>query len=175
FNNSLHHTRPGINPNRLRKIIHKWSHAIQEVEFIAADYRHTITSICAIDLVFLDPPYGGNRGRYLPTDFNLSEFYDELQRLNTTGAKWVLTFDGRAGNRSYTTSVPSALYKARLALPTGNSPFTKLMKKGIDAVVESVYLNFEPPTEILNQLVKLGKQELRRPADLDVQQGRLFD
>jgi len=175
FNNSLHHTRPGISPARLRKVIHKWSHAIQDVGFVAADYRQTLTSVGANDLVFLDPPYGGTRGRYLPADFNLNEFYDELQRLNAIGAKWVLTFDGRAGSRSYTTSVPSALYKARLALPTGNSPFTKLMKKEIDAVVESVYLNFEPPAEILNQLVKLGEQELCRPADLDMQQGRLFD
>ena len=175
FNNSLHHTRPGIAPARLRKVIRKWSHAIQGVEFIAADYRQTLVSVSANDLVFLDPPYGGTKGRYLPTDFNLGEFYAELQRLNTIGAKWVLTFDGRAGNRSYATSIPSSLYKVRLALPTGNSPFVKLMKKRIDAVVESVYLNFEPPTELLNQLVKFGAHELRPRADLDVQQSRLFD
>jgi len=175
FNNSLHHTRPGIAPARLRKVIHQWSRIIQGVEFIAADYRQTLVSASVNDLVFLDPPYGGTKGRYLPADFSLDEFYDELQRLNAIGARWVLTFDGRAGNRSYTTSIPSALYKARLALPTGNSPFTKLMKKGIDAVLESVYLNFEPPTKVLNQLVKFGEQKLRRSAHLDVQQGRLFD
>lgn len=175
FNNSLHHTRPGIAPARLRKVIHKWSHAIQGVEFIAADYRQTLVSASANELVFLDPPYRGTKGRYLPTNFCLDEFYNELQRLNAIGAKWILTFDGRAGNRSYFTSIPSASYEVRLALPTGNSPFVKLMKKGIDAVVESVYLNFEPPTELLNQLVKFGEQKLRRRANFDVQQDRLFD
>lgn len=175
FNNSLHHTRPGIAPARLRKVMHKWSQVVQDVEFIAADYRQTLTSVSANDLVFLDPPYAGTKGRYLPIDFCLDEFYDELQRLNVIGAKWVLTFDGRAGSRSYATSIPSALYRVRLALPTGNSPFTKLMNKSLDAVVESVYLNFEPPTKLLNQLVKFGKQKLRRRANFDVQQGRLFD
>ncbi|HID62807.1 MAG TPA: Dam family site-specific DNA-(adenine-N6)-methyltransferase [Anaerolineae bacterium] len=175
FNNSLHHTRPGIAPARLRRVIRQWSRAIQGVEFIAAGYRGTLASVSTNDLVFLDPPYGGTKGRYLPTDFNLDEFYDELQRLNAIGAKWVLTFDGRAGSRSYATSIPSVLYRVRLALPTGNSPFTRLMKKSLDAIVESVYLNFEPPTELLNQLVKFGKQKLRCRSNFDVQQPRLFD
>lgn len=175
FNNSLHHTRPGIAPARLREVIRQWSATLQSVEFIAADYHQTLASIRANDLAFLDPPYGGTKGRYMPDAFNMDEFCDELEKLNTIGAKWVLTLDGKAGSRSYATSIPPALYKARLALPTGNSPFTKLMRTGIDAVVESVYLNFEPLTKLSSQLVDLGQQKLRCRAGLDVQQSRLFD
>jgi DNA adenine methylase len=174
FNNSLHHTRPGIAPDRLRQVIHQWSHIVQGVEFVAADYRQTLAPVRAGDLVFLDPPYGGTRGRYVPVEFNLDEFYSELERLNRVGAKWVLTFDGKAGNRSYAAEIPSALYKVRSALPTGNSPFTKLMKTGVDAVVESVYLNFQPPTKLTSQLVKLGQQRPARRASLNVQQNSLF-
>lgn len=175
FNNSLHYTRPGIAPGRLRRIILHWSYAIQGVEFLTADYRQTLAPAGACDVVFLDPPYGGTRGRYLPSDFNLDEFYDELQRLNTIGAKWILTFDGRAGKRSYTTSIPPELYKVRFALQTGNSPFTKLMRTSIDAVIESVYFNFEPSIEPLDKLVYLGKQEASRSSGVNVQQSRLFD
>jgi len=175
FNNSLHHTRPGISPTRLRKIIHQWSNVIQDVQFVAADYRETLSTVATSDLVFLDPPYAGTKGRYIPDEFDFDEFCKELQRLNTVGAKWVLTLDGTAGDRTYPTIVPSGLYKVRLGLPTGNSPFTKLMKMGIDPVVESVYLNFEPPAKLLNQIVNLGQQKLRRRGGLDVQQGRLFD
>ena len=175
FNNSLHHTRPGIAPDRLRQVIHQWSHIVQGVEFVAADYRQTLAPVRAGDLVFLDPPYGGTRGRYVPVEFNLDEFYSELERLNRVGAKWVLTFDGKAGNRSYAAEIPSALYKVRSALPTGNSPFTKLMKTGIDAVVESVYLNFQPPAKLTSQLVKLGQQRPARRASLNVQQNSLFE
>lgn len=175
FNNSLHHTRPGIAPTRLRRIIYQWSNFIQDVQFVAADYRETLSTVAANDLVFLDPPYAGTKGRYIPDEFNFDEFCEELQRLNTIGAKWMLTFDGTAGNRTYSTSIPSDLYKVRLGLPTGNSPFTKLMKTGIDPVVESVYLNFEPPAKLLNQLVNLRQQKIRRRGGLNVQQGRLFD
>lgn len=175
FNNSLHHTRPGIAPARLRDVIQQWSWVIQGVEFTVADYRQTLASVHTGDLVFLDPPYGGTKGRYVPTAFNFDEFYDELQRLNMIGAKWVLTFDGTAGDRSYATSLPDTLYKVQLTLPTGNSPFTKLMKTGIDAVAESVYLNFEPPTKLLNQVVNFGQQKLSSQANFYVQQSRLFD
>ena len=174
FNNSLHHTRPGIAPFRLRDVILEWSRAIKDVEFIAADYRHTLASVRTGDLVFLDPPYGGTRGRYIPDDFDLEKFYSELERLNSIDAKWVLTFDGEAGKRSYSAKIPSVLYKARLALPTGNSPFTKLMKTGIDAVIESVYLNFDPPTQLPRQFVNIGQQSGGIRTRSNVQQGRLF-
>ncbi len=175
FNNSLHYTRPGIAPARLRDTIHQWSRAIRDVQFIVADYRQTLVAVRANDLIFLDPPYGGTKGRYVPDEFDLDEFYNELERLNTIGAKWMLTFDGTAGSRSYAASIPSALYKQRLTLPTGNSPFTKLMKTGIDAVRESVYLNFEPPTKVLNQVLNFGQQKLSRRDGFNMQQSRLFD
>jgi DNA adenine methylase len=175
FNNSLHHTRPGIAPARLREVIRQWSSLLQGVDFVAADYRETLASVRAGDLVFLDPPYGGTKGRYMPQPFDLDEFHAELERLNEIGAKWILTFDGIAGQRSYATDIPPSLYKQRITIPTGNSPFTKLMRTGIDAVVESVYLNFKPPVQVSHQILKLGQQKPRRAGRFDVQQTRLFD
>lgn len=175
FNNSLHHTRPGISPNRLRTIICHWSTTIKDVEFTCADYRQTLSAVTEGDIVFLDPPYGGTRGRYIPDDFDLNSLYAELRRMNNVGAKWILTFDGSAGERSYDASPPSSLYKVRLALPTGKSPFTRLMATGLDTVVESVYLNFEPPAQILGQLIKFSSQKLGFRGSLNVQQSSLFD
>lgn len=142
FNNSLHHTRPGIAPDRLQVIIAQWSNAISGVEFVAGDYRQTLAAAGQGDLVFLDPPYGGTRGRYFPADFDCAAFFTELERLNRLGARWVLTFDGAAGARAYDTTLPVDLYKTRQSLATGNSPFTRLMATSLDAVVETVYTNF---------------------------------
>jgi len=175
FNNSLHHTRPGIAPERLAKVIHQWSYYIQNVKFMAADYRQTLAEAQTGDLVFLDPPYNGTKGRYMPTDFNFTEFYLELERLNYHGVKWVLTFDGVAGDRTYQSAMPPQLYKTQLDLPTGNSPFTKLMKTGLDAVVESVYLNFKPPPEIVSQVLNFGQKKLSPQPDLEMKQGHLFN
>lgn len=142
FNNSLHHTRPGIAPDRLRPLLRCWSAAVREVDFRAADYRETLAVVRRGDSVFLDPPYAGTRGRYHPTAFDLPAFFAELERLTRLGARWLLTFDGRAGPREYPVGLPEALYTRRLPLPTGHSPFPRLMRRGVDVVVETVYANF---------------------------------
>lgn len=174
FNNSLHHTRPGIAPPRLQEIIRKWSIALQGVSFAKTDYRETLSTVVTGDLVFLDPPYAGTRGRYSQEKFDVAGFYAELERLNEVGAKWVVTFDGYAGERTYEEALPKYLFEKRLALPTGNSPFTKLMRTGVDAVVESVYLNFEPPAKILRRFSDDRNEKAAVGVGLEVEQGCLF-
>lgn len=160
FNNSMHKNRPGIKPNTLKEIILKWSYFVRDVEFLNCDYRQTLADADNNDFVFLDPPYGGTKDRYTKTEFNLVDFYSELERLNSVGAKWILTFDGTAGNREYDYQLPKELYKHKTEIKTGNSPFTKSMKTSIDAVYESVYFNFETAVELRNNCCKNTVQEL---------------
>lgn len=148
FNNSLHHTRPGISPETLEEILLNWSAAIQSVTFGETDYRVALADVREGDFVFLDPPYEATKGRYRPDSFNTEAFYAELDRLNRIGTRWMLTYDGQAGRRVYQVGLPQELYKARIGISTGNSPFTRLMGTTIDAVVESVYLNYEPPGQL---------------------------
>jgi DNA adenine methylase len=147
FNNSFHLSRPGINPDTLENIIFTWHNIISDVTFYNCDYKEILSSVNKNDFVFLDPPYGGTKGRYTKSYFLISDFLDQLERLNSIGAKWILTFDGSAGNRKYNYFLPKELYKVKYLLSTGNSPFTKMMKTSIDSVKESVYLNFNPITE----------------------------
>jgi DNA adenine methylase len=175
FNNSLHHTRPGISPERLSQIVYQWNRYIQDVTFIVADYHQTLENATKGDLAFLDPPYNGTKGRYMPTDFDFDKFYLELARLNRVGVKWILTFDGMAGDRTYESPIPPHLYTTKVELPTGNSPFTKLMKTSLDAVIESVYLNFKPPAETLRQVINFGQKELSLRANPHMEQSRLFN
>jgi len=149
FNNSLHHTRPGIHPTRLSEVIFSWSDSIKNTHFQAVDYRETLANVQKRDFVFLDPPYAGTHGRYMPQVFDFAEFYKELERLNSLGAQWMLTLDGTAGTRTYHSNVPADLYQVRLQLKTGNSPFTRLDGNSLDEVHESVYLNFQPSGKTL--------------------------
>lgn len=148
FNNSLHHTRPGIAPETLAQIILAWSSAIQNVDFRVADYTAALESVTAADFVFLDPPYESTRGRYLAAAFDAHRLYAELDRLNGIGARWMLTYDGQAGNRAYEVGLPRELYKTKVAIHTGSSPFTRLMKQSPDRITESVYLNYELPASL---------------------------
>jgi DNA adenine methylase len=155
FNNSIHKNRPGINPERLKGILKEWSYLIKGVEFFKQDYRETLSSATKKDFVFLDPPYGGTKGRYTKNDFNVPDFYNELEILNSKGVSWMLTFDGNAGEREYDFQLPKEIYKNKFFVQTGNSPFTKLMKTSIDKVNEAVYTNYNFDKLNTN---KIGKQ-----------------
>jgi DNA adenine methylase len=144
FNNSLHHTRPGIAPSRLSEILKAWSARLTGVDFVCSDYRETLACASRGDFIFLDPPYASNRGRYKPNTFLVSDFFEELERLNSLGVRWMLTFDGTAGQRDYDDTVPEDLYLKRFSVATGHSPFPRLLNNRLDSVNESVFVNFEP-------------------------------
>ena len=145
FNNSMHKNRPGINPQLLTKVIEEWSYYAQGVQFLHQDYRETLSLAGKDDFVFLDPPYGGTKGRYTKLEFNVNDFYNQLEILNSKGVSWMLTFDGNAGEREYDFVLPKEIYMEKKFVNTGNSPFTKLMKTSIDQINEAVYTNYKNP------------------------------
>lgn len=144
FNNSFHLSRPGINPDTLENILVKWSAVIEKIEFLNVDYRECLSEVKRKDFIFLDPPYGGTKDRYTRAEFSLTDFYDELERLNSVGAYWMLTFDGSSGDRIYNFAPPSELYQHKFWVHTGSSAFSKVIDKKKSAISESVYLNFKP-------------------------------
>ncbi|GHT35856.1 restriction endonuclease subunit M [Bacteroidia bacterium] len=144
FNNSFHLSRPGINPDTLRSQLLLWSKCVRKFDFYNIDYRECLSDVKYGDFVFLDPPYGGTKDRYTRTEFDLDCFYAELDRLNSIGAKWMLTFDGTAGDREYAYAPPREIFVNKFFINTGNSAFTKIMDNRKDTIQESVYVNFEP-------------------------------
>lgn len=141
FNNSLHHTRPGIAPDKLEKIIADWSKRIQGVEFYAQDYVVTTQTAKKGDIVYLDPPYFHTKGRYYGT-IDFDSFLRFLEDLNKREVKYILSFDGKRGDDDFTVSLPSELYKRHEFIPSGNSSFKKVMDKENLQVYESLYLNW---------------------------------
>ena len=141
FNNSLHHTRPGIAPERLEKIINDWSSRIQGATFIADDYTITTADAQPGDLIYLDPPYFHTKGRYYGT-IDYDSFLSYLESLNSRGIKYMLSFDGIRGEENYTVDLPKELYKRHEFIPSGNSSFKKVIDKQQLQVLESLYLNW---------------------------------
>lgn len=141
FNNSLHYSRKGINPDTLEKIIADWSEHIHNTEFIADDYTVTTSSAKAGDIVYLDPPYFHTKGRYFGT-IDFERFLEYLEDLNRRGIKYLLSFDGKRGEEDYTVDLPKELYKRHEFIPSGNSTFKKVIDKETEKVLESLYLNY---------------------------------
>jgi len=141
FNNSLHHTRKGIDPKRLRTILTDWSERLKGIEFHSGDYWETTQDVQEGDFVYLDPPYFNTKGRYFGT-IDFDRFVDYLGWLNKKNVKYALSFDGKRGDTDYTVELPGGLYKRHLMIPSGNSSFKKVMDKKSENVFESLYLNY---------------------------------
>ncbi|MDU3276356.1 MAG: Dam family site-specific DNA-(adenine-N6)-methyltransferase [Veillonella sp.] len=141
FNNSLHHSRPGIHPDSLQKIILDWSKHIQGAKFISSDYTVTTESAKKGDLIYLDPPYFHTKGRYYGS-INFDTFFTYLEHLNSKGVKFMLSFDGIRGQNDFTVEIPKDLYKRHEYILSGNSSFKKVMDKENIKVLESLYLNW---------------------------------
>lgn len=141
FNNSLHYSRPGINPEKLRDIIIDWSAHIQGTEFLASDYTITTAAARPRDVVYLDPPYFHTKGRYFGT-IDFDRFLAFLEKLNSKGIKYLLSFDGIRGDENYTVDLPKELYKRHEFILSGNSTFKKVIDKETEKVLESLYLNY---------------------------------
>jgi DNA adenine methylase len=143
FNNSLHHTRKGIAPDRIRKILVDWSARLANISFVCADYRDTTAQATNGDFIYLDPPYFNTKGRYYGTStIDFEEFFDYLKELNAKSVRYALSFDGSRGDKSYNTKLPEDLFKRHLMLPSGNSSFKKVIDGENLQVYESLYLNY---------------------------------
>lgn len=143
FNNSLHHTRPGIAPDSLKKIILDWSNHINGADFLSCDYKESTKTAKEGDFIYLDPPYFHTVGRYYGTStIDFDDFLDFLDNLNKRKIKYALSFDGKRGDKDYTIELPKDLYVRHEYIPSGNSSFKKVMDKENLKVYESLYLNY---------------------------------
>ncbi len=145
FNNSLHHTRPGINPDSLRSILADWSAIVSKTEFEAKDYEDLLTKAKSDDIVYMDPPYTGNKGRYKNEMFDFERLWRLLEDLNKRKVKWILSLDGQSGDRDYSKALakPHELSKDAYLLDGESSAFPRLLNNRLDAVTESLFLNFK--------------------------------
>ena len=141
FNSSYHANRPGINPDKLDKIIMQWNNIIKNVRFLNSDCFITCSTISEHDLVYLDPPYANTKGMYGEV-FKIEKLYELLDFINSRNAYYVLSFDGKTNQKDNTVSIPKELYENNYYMRGYNSSFSRLKGKNNIIVSESLYTNF---------------------------------
>ncbi len=141
FNNSFHLSRRGMEPDRFANVVAAWHARLQGVELLCQDYEVTLAAAERGDFVYLDPPYANNQQRYT-ANLDLDRFFANLEQLNRRGVHWALSFDGRRGEQNLTHAVPPELFQRQLLLASGNSAVHKVLNGPIEAVQESLYLNY---------------------------------
>jgi len=144
FNQSADHRRAGARPERMRRHIEGAAALLAgRCRIEAADYADVLAGAGRRDLVYLDPPYqgvSGGRDRRYVAPLDRDRFVGELERLNARGVPYLVSFDGRSGDRAYGEPLPRELHLRRVALPAGRSSQATLSGR-VALTVESLYLS----------------------------------
>ena len=141
FNNSFHLSRKGMQPQRFAEIVREWTARLRGVEFRCSDFEETLSDAQSGDFVYMDPPYAGNKQRYIG-DLDIERFNKMLAKLNKRGVKWVLSFDGVRGDTAYNYFIDQKVFRRKALLDSGHSAVSKVLNGPVEMVTESLYLNY---------------------------------
>jgi DNA adenine methylase len=144
FNQSADHRRRGMNPRKMCREMQGASELLHgHSEILVGDFEETTAAATSRDLVYLDPPWEG-------TSVGADKRYHEwLQRerliaflaaLNTRNVSWILSYDGRHGEKTYGAPLPADLGAERLELNAGRSSQATLNGQAT-ITIESLYLS----------------------------------
>jgi DNA adenine methylase len=157
FNNSPDNRRKGAHPETMRQRIIGAATLLQgRTEVSAVDYREVLDQCHSSDLIYMDPPYQGvckNRdNRYCPK-MEHGEFCDSLIRLNEKKCMFVVSYDGRTGDKTYGQPLPAGLSLTHIEVHAGRSTQATLLGRD-DDTYESLYLS-----PALASAISLGKRK----------------
>jgi DNA adenine methylase len=168
FNQSPDNRRLGRNPQQMKADILAVSRLLQNrTTLTSEDYKEILSIATSKDLVYMDPPYQGvcatGDPRYFSgIDFN--EFMGELEQLNTKEVPYILSYDGRTGEKSYGEILPGELGMYRLEVDAGRSTQATLLGRD-DVTYESVYVSRNLVDKLhLPQVDVLANHIIHQPA-----------
>lgn len=144
FNQSPDNRRMGALPRTMRAQILGASRLLRgKTECLAQDYKAVVARATPEDLIYLDPPYQGVCGerdpRYLQGVL-FDEFVAVLETLNYRDINYLVSYDGRTGNRVHGRKLPDRLRLHLIELQAGRSSQATLLGRA-EVTVESLYLS----------------------------------
>ena len=144
LNQSPDKRRKGAKPHNMRKNIYGVAFLLKNKTFVSGlDYKEMSTNIKNTDLVYMDPPYQGvcrNKDNRYYSSIDHDEFIKFLSELNAKTIPYVISYDGKCGNKKYGDYLPGNLKLKRIELEAGRSTQATLLgKKHI--TFESLYLS----------------------------------
>jgi DNA adenine methylase len=150
FTQSVDRRRLGMRPERMAAAIASASHLMRgRTEVRTGDWLSTTADAGRRDFVYLDPPYLGTtigRDRRYVRQLQQADLIEGLESLLARGVRFMLSYDGMTGAKSYGAPLPEALGLARLLLDAGTSAQATLSGR-TERTVESLYLSpgLKPP------------------------------
>ncbi len=144
FNNSPDNRRVGMRPATMRRnLVHASTLLRGRVRLSCEDYQATLAEATSEDVVYMDPPYQGvcdTRDHRYCRGIEFDAFVESLQDLNRRDVAFIVSYDGRTGEKVHGRMLPSHLDLARLEVRVGPSTQATLLGRK-DTTIESLYLS----------------------------------
>lgn len=144
FNNTPDNRRKGAKPAEMKARIAGAANLLRgRTDVTSLDYKVVVARCGPNDLIYMDPPYQGvcavRDHRYAPKVVR-EEFIEELAELNKRGCRYIVSYDGRTGDKQFGKPLPKELRLIHLELHAGRSTQATLL--GRDQITyESLYLS----------------------------------
>jgi DNA adenine methylase len=114
-----------------------------KTEIFSSDYSHILESATTDDLIYMDPPYQGtgqNGGFNYAGNIDFDDFLISLYGLNQRNIPYILSYDGRTGNKTFGKPLPDALNLTKVEINAGRSTQATLLNRE-EYTYEAVYLS----------------------------------
>ena len=144
FNQSPDKRRKGTSPSQMEKNIHNISLLLKgKVDFFSLDYKDIFSMALPGDIIYMDPPYQGVCGerdsRYF-SGIEHGEFVNELEKLIFRRISFLVSYDGKCGNKIYGNEIPIKKGIKHIELKAGRSSQSTLLGKN-EITYESLYIS----------------------------------
>jgi DNA adenine methylase len=144
FNQSPDKRRHGTQPSTMRNNIFGVSTLLKGKSVISSlEYKDVLSNVNADDVVYMDPPYQGVCGdrdsRYY-SRLSHDEYVSALEELNARQIRYVVSYDGRTGNKTFGKLLPDSLFLTLIELEAGRSSQATLLGRH-SITVESLYIS----------------------------------
>jgi len=160
FNQSPDKRRLGRHPQIMKNDILGVSHLLKgKTEIFSKDYTAILNHVTPNDLLYMDPPYQGtgiNGGFNYSGNIEFDRFVISLFELNERGIPFILSYDGRTGEKTFGTPLPEELELTKIEVNAGRSSQATLLNRK-EFTFEAIYLS-----PVLAETVNLKKIPISR-------------
>jgi DNA adenine methylase len=144
FNQSPDKRRLGRNPRMMRDDIIGASQLLRgKTEIFSTDYSLILENATPDDLIYMDPPYQGtgqNGGFNYAGNIDFDDFVISLYKLNQRNIPYILSYDGRTGDKTFGKPLPNALNLTKVEINAGRSTQATLLNRE-EYTYETLYLS----------------------------------
>jgi DNA adenine methylase len=144
FNQSPDKRRLGTQPHTMQANLNAISALLRgKTIFTSLSFANVLASVREDDVVYMDPPYQGVCGerdsRYF-SGIAFDDFVAQLAVLNLKSVRYLVSYDGRLGDRTYGRRLPAKLHLTLVEIEAGRSTQATLLGRD-EMTVESLYLS----------------------------------